>query len=48
MTEEKIVLFIIKCRSINGTADFFSNLIKRIREIIDIRERTKNILILID
>ena len=46
ITVEKIVLFVIRCRSIRGEVDFFSNLIKRIREIADIMRRTKNILIL--
>ena len=46
ITVEKIVLFVIRCRSINGTEDFFSNIIKRISEIDDITRRNKNILIL--
>jgi hypothetical protein len=46
ITVEKIVLFVIRYRSINGIADFFSNLTKRISEIADIMRRTKNILIL--
>ena len=47
ITVEKIVLFVIRCRSINGTANFFSNLTKRISEIADTMRRTKNVLILI-
>lgn len=46
ITVEKIVLFVIRCRSINGTEDFFSNIIKKMSEIDDIRRRNKNILIL--
>lgn len=46
ITVKKIDLFVIRCRSINGTEDFFSNIIKRISEIDDITRRNKNILIL--